>query len=74
MESTQELFKAYAGVMSSGFAVFNTGLQQNNAIVGGMIEANVKLAEANQAVMQSAINYGEALMEWSLENAKGYKG
>ena len=73
MNPTQELFKAYGDVMSSGFAAFNVGLEQNKALVNGMIETNAKLAEASQEVMKSAIKYGEAYVEWSMETAKGMK-
>ncbi len=73
MNPTQELFKAYGDVVSSGFAAFNVGLQQNNALVNGMLEANVKLAEASQEMMKSAIKCGEAYVEWSMEAAKGMK-
>ena len=73
MNPTQELFKAYGDVVSSGFAAFNVGLQQNNALVSGMLETNVKLAEASQEVVKSAIKYGEAYVEWSMEAAKGMK-
>ena len=73
MERTQELIKAYGDVMSSGFAAFNVALQQNNALAAGMMESNVKVVEASQEVMKSAVKYGEAYMEWSLDTAKGYK-
>ena len=73
MERTQELFKAYGDMVSSGFAAFNLGLQQNKALVNGMIDTNVKLAEAGQEMMKSAIKYGEAYMAWSLETANGMK-
>ena len=73
MNPTQELFKAYGNVVSSGFAAFNVGLQQNNALVNGMLETNAKLAEAGQEVVKSAIKYGEACMEWSMEASKGMK-
>ena len=73
MERTQELFKAYGDAVSSGFAAFNLGLQQNKALVNGMMETNVKMAEAGQEVMKSAIKYGEAYMAWSLETANGTK-
>ena len=73
MNPTQELFKAYGDMVSSGFAAFNVGLQQNNALVNGMLETNVKLAEAGQEVVKSAIKYGETYMEWSLETANGTK-
>ena len=73
MNPTQELFKAYGDMVSSGFAAFNMGLQQNNALVNGMLETNVKLAEASQEVVKSAIKYGETYMEWSLETANGTK-
>lgn len=73
MERTQELIRAYGDVMSSGFAAFNTGLQQNNALVAGMMETNVKMVEAGQEVMKSAIKYGETVMEWSLEATQGIK-
>ena len=71
MERTQELFKAYGDMVSSGFAAFNLGLQQNKALVNGMIDTNVKLAEAGQEMVKSAIKYGETYMEWSMEGAKG---
>ena len=73
MNPTQELFKAYGDVVSSGFAAFNMGLQQNKALVNGMIETNAKLAEAGQEVVKSAIKCGEAYVEWSMEAAKGMK-
>ena len=73
MNPTQELFKAYGDVVSSGFAAFNASLQQNNVLVNGMLETNVKLAEASQEVVKSAIKYGEAYVEWSMEAAKGMK-
>ena len=73
MERTQELFKAYGDVVSSGFAAFNVALQQNNAIAVGMMESNMKLVEAGQEVVKSAIKYGEAYMDWSMETAKGMK-
>ena len=73
MERTQELFKSYGDAVSSGFAAFNLGLQQNKALVNGMMETNVKMAEASQEVMKSAIKYGEAYMAWSLETANGTK-
>ena len=71
MERTQELIKAYSDVMASGFAAFNTGLQQNNAFATGMMNTNVKMVESGQEFVKSAFKYGEAVVEWSMDAAKG---
>ena len=71
MEKTQELFQAYNGVMTSGFTAFNTGLQQGNTLMMGMMEANVKLVESSQDLARSSVKYGEAYMEWLLDTTRG---
>ena len=71
MEKTQELFKAYNDVMTSGFAAFNTGMQQSNTLITGMMDANVKLVESSQQFAQSSVKYGEAYMEWLLDTTRG---
>ncbi len=70
MEKTQELFKAYNDVMTSGFAAFNTSMQQSNALMTGMMEANVKLVESSQEFTKSSVKYGEAYLEWLLDATK----
>ena len=70
MEKTQELFKAYNDVMTSGFAAFNTSMQQSNALMTGMMDANVKLVESSQQFAQSSVKYGEAYMEWLLDTTQ----
>ena len=70
MEKTQELFKAYNDAMAAGFAAFNTSMQQNNAMMSGMMEANVKMAQSGQEFAKSSIKYGEAYMEWLLDTTK----
>lgn len=70
MEKTQELFKAYNDVMTSGFAAFNTSMQQSNALMTGMMEANVKLVESSQQFAQSSVKYGEAYMDWLLDTSQ----
>ncbi len=70
MEKTQELFKAYNDVMTSGFAAFNTGMQQSNALMTGMMEANVKLVESSQEFTKSSVKYGEAYLEWLLDTSQ----
>lgn len=70
MEKTQELFKAYNDVMTSGFVAFNTGMQQSNALMTGMMEANVKLVESSQQFAQNSVKYGEAYLEWLLDTTK----
>ena len=71
MEKTQELFQAYNDVMTSGFTAFNTGLQQGNALMMGMMEANAKLVESSQDLARNSVKYGEAYMEWLLDTTKG---
>ena len=70
MEKTQELFKAYNDVMTSGFTAFNTSVQQSNALVTGMMEANVKMVESSQEFAKSSVKYGEAYMEWFMDTTK----
>lgn len=70
MEKTQELFKAYNDAMAAGFAAFNTGMQQSNALMTGMMEANVNLVESSQRFAQSSVKYGEAYLEWLLDTTK----
>ena len=70
MEKTQELFKAYNDVLTSGFAAFNASMQQSNALMTGMMEANVKLVESSQQFAQSSVKYGEAYMEWLLDTSQ----
>lgn len=71
MEKTQELFQAYNDVMTSGFTAFNTSLQQGNALMTGMMQANVKLVESSQELAKSSAKYGETYMEWLLDATKG---
>ena len=71
MEKTQELFKAYNDVMTSGFTAFNTGMQQSNALMTGMMEANVKLVESSQQFAKSSVKYSEAYLEWLLDTTRG---
>jgi len=71
MEKTQELFKAYNDVMTSGFDAFNTGIQQSNTLVTGMMQANVKLVESSQEFAKSSVKYGEAYLEWLLDTTRG---
>ena len=70
MEKTQELFKAYNDAMAAGFAAFNTGMQQSNALMTGMMDANVKLVESSQQFAQSSVKYGEVYLEWLLDTTK----
>ena len=70
MEKTQELFKAYNDVMTSGFAAFNTSMQQSNALMTGMMDANVKMVQSGQDFARSSAKYGEAYMEWWLDTTR----
>ena len=71
MEKTQELFKAYNEVMTSGFATFNASMQQSNALVTGMMSANVKMMETSQEFAKNSVKYGETYMDWFMDTAKG---
>ncbi len=44
-----------------------------SAAAQAMLESNVKMVESGQEVMKSAVRYGEACMEWTLETANGMK-
>ena len=70
VEKTQELFKAYNDVMASGFAAFNTSVQQSNVLMTGMMDANVKMVETSQEFAKNSVKYGEAYMEWLLDTTK----
>ncbi len=71
MEKTQELFKAYNDVMTSGFTAFNTSLQQSNALMTGMMQANVKMVETSQEFARNSVKYNEAYMDWFMNTAQG---
>ncbi len=38
-----------------------------------LMESNAKAMESSQAVIKSAVKYGEAFVDWSVESAKGMK-
>lgn len=46
---------------------------RRSAAVHAMLESNAKVVESGQEAMKSAAKYGEALMDWSMESAKGMK-
>ena len=51
-----------------------TGLEERrSAAAKAMLEGNAKMIESGQEVAKSAAKYGEALMQWSLDNAKATK-
>ena len=70
MEKTQELFKAYNDTMTAGFTAFNTGMQQGNALMAGMMDANMKMVQSSQEFAKSSVKYGEAYMEWMMETTQ----
>ncbi len=67
MEKTQELFKAYNDAIAAGFTAFNTGMQQSNTLMTGMMETNVKMVQSGQEFAKSSVKYGEAYMEWWID-------
>ena len=70
MEKTQELFKAYNDAMAAGFGAFNAGMQQSNALMTGMMDANVKMVQSGQEFAKSSVKYGEAYMEWWIDTTR----
>ena len=46
---------------------------RRSAAAQAMLESNSKVIECSQEAMKSAAKYGEALMDWSMESAKGMK-
>lgn len=47
--------------------------ERRKAAAQAMQEGNARMIEAGQVAMQSAAKYGEAFIDWSLDNAKGTK-
>ena len=53
-------------------AEYATGVEQRRVeLMAGMLKANTAIMESGQEVVNSAFDYGQALMEWSAAIAKG---
>ena len=65
---------AFYHAWTKGWMDYLSGVEaRRSAAVQAMLESNAKLAESGQEAMKSAAKYGEALMDWSMESAKGMK-
>ena len=53
-------------------AEYVTGVEQRRVeLMAGMLKANTAMMESGQDVVNSAFDYGQALMQWSVAIAKG---
>ena len=51
-----------------------TGVEtRRNAAAREMLERNAKMMESGQEAVKSAAKYGEAVLDWTVENANGMK-
>ena len=70
-ELIQEIMDGDAGFYGA-CAEYMTGVEQRRVeLVAGMLRMNTALMESGQEVVQSALDYGQALMEWSAAMVKG---
>ena len=65
---------AFYQAWTKGWIDYWTGVEARRSTAAQvMLEGNVKLVESSQEAMKSAAKYGEAFMDWSMENANGMK-
>ena len=65
---------AFYQAMTQTWMDYAAGMEsRRNATAQAMLESNAKLLQTGQEAAKSAAKYGEALMQWSLENANGMK-
>ena len=65
---------AFYQAWTKGWMDYLTGIEERRSAASkAVLESNVKMLESSQEVAKSAAKYGEALMQWSLDNAKGTK-
>ena len=70
VESEMAFYQAW----TKGWMDYLSGAEaRRSAAAQAMLESNAKLVESGQEAMKSAAKYGEALMDWSMESAKGMK-
>ena len=76
-ESVNKLIEgevAFYQTWTKGWMDYLSGVEaRRSAAAQAMLESNAKVAESGQEAMKSAAKYGEALMDWSMESAKGMK-
>ncbi len=76
-ESVSKLIEgemAFYQAWTKGWMDYFSGAEaRRNAAAQAVLESNAKMAERGQEAVKSAAEYGEALMDWSMENAKGMK-
>ena len=65
---------AFYQAWTKGWMDYLSGIEaRRSAAAQAMLESNAKVVESGQEAMKSAAKYGEALMDWSMESAKGMK-
>ena len=65
---------AFYQAWTKGWMDYWAGVEaRRSAAAKSLLEGNTKVIESGQAAVKSAVKYGEAFMDWSMENAKGKK-
>ena len=65
---------AFYQAWTKGWMDYLSGAEaRRSAAAQVMLESNAKVVESGQEAMKSAAKYGEALLDWSMESAKGMK-
>ena len=65
---------AFQQAWTKGWMDYLSGAEaRRSAAAQAMLEGNATVVERSQEAMQSAVEYGAALMDWSMESAKGMK-
>ena len=65
---------AFYQAWTKGWMDYLSGAEaRRSAAAQVMQESNAKVVESGQEAMKSAAKYGEALLDWSMESAKGMK-
>ena len=76
-ESVSKLIEgemAFYQAWTKGWIDYLSGVEaRRSAAAQAMLDSNAKVVESGQEAMKSAAKYGEALMDWSMESAKGMK-
>ena len=65
---------AFYQAWTKGWMDYLSGAEaRRSAAAQAMLESNAKVVASGQEAMKSAAKYGEALVDWSMESAKGMK-
>ena len=65
---------AFSQAWMKGWMVYLSGLEiRSSAATQALLEGNAKTVTSGHEAVKSAVKYGEAIIDWSLESAKGTK-